>query len=418
MDVWLEVRVLNRSRFWLRSPFEIYWRLMSIGRFLRAFLFSRIVRAKSTIWVSRGRIRWLSKSLELTGLAQTIVGPMDFEGTYSRPRLAGVLNGRSMTATFEGEWRPQVYRLRDYPAIAAKISDCIRGNIFDPAVLNDIEWTSFFQILDKIAPDVKDDLQLWTAVRILTEPLSISHLGLTRPGGKPEGNRVERLTTETLGRETTLLRVVGFAARDASVWKEVISDVVAAGVQNLIIDLRSCVGGDYSSVRFLSYLLDTPSCIGYLVGRRYYETHGGEPNLAILRAASRFWCDNADRLKEILRDEGVVSGWVLPCDPKFTGRLFLLTGSATASAAEALIDYARENDLATVIGARTAGCLFSSEEFSVGGGWYFQMPVAAYLTQDGRKIDGVGVEPHILVGEEKALDVTLNYIAKADGRRR
>ena len=414
MYAWLEIRPVSGSRFQVRAPFEVYRRILTPWKFFRAFLFSSVVRSRSTVRVARGYIRHVERDLKLTGSAHTIVGSMSFQGTYGASDFSGVLNGRLISATFESEWKPERYKLRDYTAISTEISRCIREKFFDPTLLENREWALFFLVLAEVAPDLEDDLQLWAALRILVAPLSISHLGLTRPECVMAVERKKRLAVEKLSAETTLLKVVAFSATDVRVWKQVMSDVVSTEVRNLIIDLRSCVGGDYSSVHILSYLLDTPDCVGYLVGRKYYEIHGGQPGRETLHAASRFWNDDLEELNRLLRDEGLLAGWVLPSDVKFTGRLFLLTGEATASAAEALVDYVRENHLATVVGSRTAGCVLSSQDFPVGDGWLLRVPVAVYLSSDGRKVEGAGVEPHISVHEDRALDVALKCIARAN----
>jgi carboxyl-terminal processing protease len=59
--------------------------------------------------------------------------------------------------------------------------------------------------------------------------------------------------------------------------------------------------------------------------------------------------------------------------------------------------FAAENNLATIVGAKTAGRLLSGSTFRAGEGYILGLPVAAYLTWQGRLIEGKGVSPSIPV---------------------
>jgi C-terminal processing protease CtpA/Prc len=57
--------------------------------------------------------------------------------------------------------------------------------------------------------------------------------------------------------------------------------------------------------------------------------------------------------------------------------------------------FAEENQLATIVGTKTPGRLLSGTTFRVGSGYILGLPVAAYLTWQGRMIEGKGVTPSI-----------------------
>lgn len=83
--------------------------------------------------------------------------------------------------------------------------------------------------------------------------------------------------------------------------------------------------------------------------------------------------------------------------------------------------FAEENKLATIVGVKTAGRLLSGSAFKAGYGYIVGLPVAAYLTWEGRLIEGMGVSPavqvelspqQLLAGEDvqmqKALELVRN----------
>jgi carboxyl-terminal processing protease len=82
---------------------------------------------------------------------------------------------------------------------------------------------------------------------------------------------------------------------------------------------------------------------------------------------------------------------------RFHGRIVVLVNEHTASAGEMVAAFAEENQLATIVGTKTPGRLLSGSAFKAGFGYIVGLPVAAYLTWQGRLIEGKGVEPSIPV---------------------
>jgi hypothetical protein len=78
---------------------------------------------------------------------------------------------------------------------------------------------------------------------------------------------------------------------------------------------------------------------------------------------------------------------------QFHGRIILLVDRHTASAAEMIVAFARENNLATVIGEKTAGKLLSATSVKVGHGFRLALPTGAYYTWKGSALEGTPIEP-------------------------
>jgi carboxyl-terminal processing protease len=77
----------------------------------------------------------------------------------------------------------------------------------------------------------------------------------------------------------------------------------------------------------------------------------------------------------------------------FQGRVCLLVNRHTASAAEMIVAFARENKLAKTVGEKTAGRLLSATSVKVGQGFRLALPVGAYYTWDGTVLEGSPIEP-------------------------
>jgi carboxyl-terminal processing protease len=69
----------------------------------------------------------------------------------------------------------------------------------------------------------------------------------------------------------------------------------------------------------------------------------------------------------------------------------------TASAGEMVSAFAEENSLATIVGTKTPGRLLSGSAYKVGQGYILGLPVAAYLTWQGRMLENNGIIPKFSV---------------------
>ena len=78
---------------------------------------------------------------------------------------------------------------------------------------------------------------------------------------------------------------------------------------------------------------------------------------------------------------------------RFHGRVVVLVDRHTASAAEMIVAFVRENNLATVVGEPTAGRLLSATSAKVGEGYRLALPTGAYYTWKGSVLEGTPIEP-------------------------
>lgn len=104
----------------------------------------------------------------------------------------------------------------------------------------------------------------------------------------------------------------------------------------------------------------------------------------------------------------------------FHGRIALLVNEWTNSAAEMVTSFAVERDLATVVGAKTAGNVLGAANFKVGSGYWLRLPIFGWYTSRGESLDGKGVLPHVpvdvepcelLSGVDKQMDRALEVVS-------
>lgn len=74
-----------------------------------------------------------------------------------------------------------------------------------------------------------------------------------------------------------------------------------------------------------------------------------------------------------------------------------LVNEHTASAGEMVSAFGEENNLAVIVGTKAPGRLLSGNAFKVGHGYILGLPVAAYLTWQGRMLKNNGIVPKFSV---------------------
>src|SRR5258707_11445766 len=166
----------------------------------------------------------------------------------------------------------------------------------------------------------------------------------------------------------------------------------------LIVDLRGNTGGGIGGLRLMSYLTPDKKEVEYSLTRARKEKGYSREELPRFgripsSKATLLWL--ALRYGFIDKSILVVTEGFGP--QKFHDRVVVLVNEHTASAGEMVAAFAEENQLATIVGAKTPGRLLSGSAFKAGFGYIVGLPVAAYLTWQGRLIEGKGVSPSVPV---------------------
>src|SRR3989475_9735739 len=166
----------------------------------------------------------------------------------------------------------------------------------------------------------------------------------------------------------------------------------------LIVDLRGNTGGGIGGLRLMSYLTPGRKEVGYSLTRaRREKGYAREelPRFSRIPSHKTTLLSLALRYGFIDKSILVVTEGLGP--QRFHGRVVILVNEHTASAGEMVAAFAQENGLGTIVGMKTAGRLLSGATFRAGAGYIVGLPVAAYLTWNGRLIEGKGVSPSLNV---------------------
>ena len=214
------------------------------------------------------------------------------------------------------------------------------------------------------------------------------------PVTAPEAVHAERLTYE-IG----LLKVAMFpGAIGIDVAKDIDRGIASLeGCGRLIVDLRGNTGGGIGGLRLMSYLTPRKLEVGYSLTRKRRERGYRREELTRFgripsHKATLLWL--AARYAFVEKSILVVTEGLGA--RRFHGRVVLLVNEHTASAGEMVSAFAEENNLATIVGTKTPGRLLSGSAYKVGHGYILGLPVAAYLTWQGRMLENNGIVPSIV----------------------
>lgn len=92
----------------------------------------------------------------------------------------------------------------------------------------------------------------------------------------------------------------------------------------------------------------------------------------------------------------------------YRGPVVVLVDGSTASAAEIFTAVLKDHHRATIIGRKTAGAVLASWFYALPGGGELQLSREDYLAPNGRRLEGNGVEPDLVVHRTLA-DIRAGY---------
>lgn len=196
-------------------------------------------------------------------------------------------------------------------------------------------------------------------------------------------------------------------------------------VEGLIIDLRGNTGGGIGALRVMSLLTPSQIPVGFTLDRRRvtanlesekqsFRQFSRIPSSTktLWRLALKFAPAMMAKKPIVLQTEGLGR-------KPFHGGIVLLVNRHTASAAEMIVAFARENNLATIIGEKTAGRLLSATSVKVGNGFRLALPTGAYYTWRGTILEGTPIEPDQIIefdwrgrrlGADRQLDYAIEFL--------
>lgn len=231
-------------------------------------------------------------------------------------------------------------------------------------------------------------------------------INVSRPKGK-KLHFIEPTLVEArrLGDSLGYLKVCMFPGMiGVKVANQISSAAASLGeIDQLIIDLRGNTGGGIAALRVMSLLTPDKLPVGFALDRRRATTNMEAeklrfPRFSRIPATTKYlWLLGLRFAPAMLTNKPIVLETERLGAKPFHGRIVILVDRHTASAAEMIVAFARENRLATITGEKTAGRLLSATSVKVGNGFRLAVPTGAYYTWKGSVLEGSPIEPDQMV---------------------
>lgn len=236
--------------------------------------------------------------------------------------------------------------------------------------------------------------------RLNGERISL-RLGVPQPNSKWHPIVRPRLVSwSTPGPGIGLVKVTGFPGQvGIDVAREIDRAIFdLRDCSRLIIDLRGNPGGGAGGLRLMSYLTSDKIPVGYsLTQKRAAKGYEREKLPRFGRIPSKKIELFPLLLRFVWSDKSIVMVTEGLGPQLFHSRVVLLVNQHTASAAETITAFAKENKLATIVGTKTPGQVLGGTGFKMGHGFVLRLPVVTFHTWNGTALEGRGVEPDYVV---------------------
>lgn len=298
--------------------------------------------------------------------------------------------------------------LKNYQEEYEKIMGLIKDNIYNPMILREKEWRQFNKNLKKTYNKSKDDLDAFVSFRMQKSKLKTSHVYIF-PKLKMEKEHRSQFKFSKIDERTSKLQFDGFSLQDVDSINHCLSNIKT---QNLIIDLRDCSGGDFSSILLASHFIKEEKYVGYFLGNKYYQTTQNLPTKEQLSLLKPFEGKTISDIHKAVETEGIVLAKAKPTLPFYGGKIWVLTNEDTASACEPFVEFMKTNKLATIVGEKTSGAMLSAKAFDINENYELYLPIGNYYTIDNFWIEQNGVKPDIETKSDEAEKKVLELISK------
>jgi C-terminal processing protease CtpA/Prc len=179
-----------------------------------------------------------------------------------------------------------------------------------------------------------------------------------------------------------------------------IAELKRNGCERLIIDLRGNIGGGLGFARLCSYMCPGKIAIGQSLTPKRLRTGYVRTELPRVPMPSTAMGLIAALTRFLVKDKSLVLLTQGLGSQPFHGNIVVLVNEFTNSAAEMVANFASENKVAVVIGAKTCGTVLGARNVAVGSGYWLRLPVFGWFSSNGSTIEGIGVIPDSIADQD------------------
>lgn len=218
-------------------------------------------------------------------------------------------------------------------------------------------------------------------------------------GKSVEGWTLNEISSKLRGEKGTSVKVTvkrGDAKYDFDITRDTINE------ECLTYEI---IEGDIGYIKMTGF--DSDANYEFKIASLWLTNHGAESIILDLRGNPGGYVDHALNIAELILDRGYIShfsskgvitkSYEAKAADKVYQPMVVLVNGDTASSSEILTAALKDNDAATIVGEKTYGKGIAQQIVTIGDGKSAKVSTFYFLTPEKKQIQGVGIEPDILV---------------------
>lgn len=387
------------------------WTAMLGRTFTSSFKEGSLLRIEQGIFTTR------NDTLKIAGILSSAIGKYNINGYIINNEMHARIGNKKhgYRGVVKGSRSVPALPFEDYQALFEKAVALTKNKIYNRKLLLTKEWKNFTTAMRNVSANVQDDLEMVFAFFYYADKLPLSHYALMKipetDNTTPAPQSPHAFLTEKTA-HTAYLKISSFAGSAAEI-DSIFTLIRRKGYTNLVIDLRNNPGGSIEAgMAFATNIADTTFYGGIFLTQEYFNIYSAPPVVADYPRFEHFTDANYDLVIEGIHNKPGLCLKIIPKGNTYRSNLYILTNNRTASTCEPIVYGLQQQNLATIVGERTAGAMLNGEMFELDKDFKMVIPTADYYTSDGYRIDQAGVEPDIKVKQEEALEYVMNNMVK------
>lgn len=268
------------------------------------------------------------------------------------------------------------------------------------------------EYLEKL-PNIKNDADFILLIRQMLGNFKSSHINIFLDSGKvPVAYKTPLIQWRHLSPQISYIKIDNFSPTNREEYKKLLQNAFRSvrTSPNLIVDLRGNPGGDPKiALDTLGYFVKNGESLGYV-----FANSGAKQLKLVTTSTVKSFLFTDTKLTNSYKNGASVIKMDAEKENLYQGKLVILIDEYCYSACELFSGILQEKNFATVIGKKTKGELLISytDEIilsSIFGtkesGIKFRIPFLDFRTLEGKRIEGVGVTPNIVISSQSGNDI-------------
>jgi Peptidase family S41 len=406
---------VNKSK----NTFEAHTRKDALKDLAGSFTFSLAKAAGKLkypeIVFIEGRTQQKNDTLLLNGNFNYFDKQFIFNAAVSENTFQGrFLDARRNWQPLEGVRVNDASPLRNYDAVITSAFSLTEKSLVNASWLKKDEWLDFKKKVNSLKSKISDDYELaatffWLGKKLPFAPYEVNKV---RPHNKGKKQRKQGGRKNIPSIRELKNNIIFFDANSFPSNKKEMDSLSTAirlkGYANLVIDLRGSNKLKLNTAfLMLNYVAHQSFDAGAYLTRKWSDVNKTIPTGYDYSKSLKSFIDPGYSAGKLIYEQGRFIK-VMPVEESFKGKVFILIDSKTSHAAEMVASVSKNRKLATLVGQKTTGSTFITENVEINEEFDLVLADAEFYDSEGKNFEGIGVEPDVMKSNDEIMTYVLH----------